>query len=313
MGHSDQVRSRAAGCLLGLAIGDALGAALEFTQRDSRPLLTEMVGGGPFDLPPGAWTDDTSMALCLADSLIACGDLVDDDVMQRFVRWWLSAENSSTGTCSDIGTTTRDALERYRTTGNPVAGSSAPRTAGNGSLMRLAPVAIGAGTLKCATDWARRQSSFTHAAPEAIEACALYADLLHRAIAGEPREHVLAVRDWRGEPAIAAIAAGSWKIKSRQAIRSTGYVLDTLEAALWAIGGAISFENALVRAVNLADDADTVGAVTGQLAGALWSAAEIPHRWLQPLVRRQAIEAMVEPLLAIRDRAEIDLTPPPPI
>jgi ADP-ribosyl-[dinitrogen reductase] hydrolase len=136
------VRDRAAGALVGLAVGDALGTALEFSERDTDAPLTGMVGGGPFGLRPGEWTDDTAMALCLADSLLARRGLDQRDLIARFVRWWRAGENSCTGTCFDIGGTTRRALAVFERTGNPVAGSTNPQSAGNGSLMRLAPVAI---------------------------------------------------------------------------------------------------------------------------------------------------------------------------
>src|ERR1700754_2398601 len=109
----EAVRDRAVGALVGLAVGDAVGTTLEFSRRDSMPPLKDMVGGGPFRLQPGQWTDDTSMALCLADSLLACDGLNQHDLMQRFLRWWRDGENSCTGECFDIGITTRTALMRF--------------------------------------------------------------------------------------------------------------------------------------------------------------------------------------------------------
>src|SRR3990172_9047568 len=122
-------KNRAVGCLLGLAIGDAVGTTLEFRARDTYPPLTDMIGGGPFNLKTGEWTDDTSMALCLADSLIACGDLDESDLMRRFLRWWRHGENSVNGRCFDIGNSTRHALETFERTGNPRSGSRKPETA----------------------------------------------------------------------------------------------------------------------------------------------------------------------------------------
>jgi ADP-ribosylglycohydrolase len=126
----DPTMNRGLGCLLGLAIGDALGTTLEFTSRDARPPLTDMIGGGPFGLEPGEWTDDTSMALGLAQSLLECGKLDQLDLMQRFVRWWRDSENSSNGKCCDIGVTTRSALARLLRTGSPAAGSTDPEAQG---------------------------------------------------------------------------------------------------------------------------------------------------------------------------------------
>ena len=139
---ADAICNRALGAFLGLAVGDAVGTALEFCARDSQPRLEDMEGGGPFLLPPGYWTDDTAMALALADSLAASEALDARDLMDRFVRWWQDGDYSCCGHCFDIGNTTRAALERYLRTRDPLAGSARPGSAGNGSLMRLAPVAL---------------------------------------------------------------------------------------------------------------------------------------------------------------------------
>jgi ADP-ribosyl-[dinitrogen reductase] hydrolase len=170
----DGATDRALGCLLGLAVGDAIGTTLEFSRRDEHPPLTDMIGGGPFRLRPGEWTDDTSMALCLADSLIACGRLDQRDL------------------CFDIGITTRQALQRFLDTGDPIAGSTDPHTAGNGSIMRLGPVALRwADDPEQAMSAARAQSVTTHGAPAAVEGCALLAEILVEAIATGDKASVL--------------------------------------------------------------------------------------------------------------------------
>ena len=137
------VRDRYRGALLGLAVGDALGTTLEFKAPGTFKPITDLVGGGPFGLKPGQWTDDTSMALCLAESLIEKRGFDPKDQMDRYCRWWKEGYLSSTGTCFDIGITVKTALAHYLRSGEPFAGSTDPFTAGNGSLMRLAPVAIG--------------------------------------------------------------------------------------------------------------------------------------------------------------------------
>ncbi len=188
-------------------------------------------------------------------------------------------------------------LRRYQRTGDPFAGLTAENTAGNGSLMRLAPAALFAlGDATEATLLARDQSRLTHGAPQAVEACAFFSGLLREAILGGDKAAVLAPRIWDGHAAVRAVAGGSWRGKKRAEIQASGYVIHTLEAALWAVGQTDSFEDALVLAVNLGDDADTVGAVTGQLAGALYGAAAIPERWLQPLAWRDRIEALATAL-----------------
>ncbi len=284
---------RAIGSLMGLAVGDALGTTLEFTTRDAQPLHTEILGGGAFGLEPGEWTDDTSMALCLADSLLARDGFDPKDVMDRYVRWWRNGENSPSGRCVDIGNTTYDALNRYEQLREPDCGSSDPLSAGNGSLMRLAPVPIfSCRNVEKAKEMAVLQSRTTHAATEAMEACEFFSELLVEAIDGSPKDEVLRTRSWSGRSVIGEIAKGGWKHKSRDQIQSTGYVVHSLEAAIWCVYGASSFEEALVTAVNLGRDADTVGAITGQLAGALWSCDSIPQRWLEVLQWREHIEEL---------------------
>ncbi|TXN00179.1 ADP-ribosylglycohydrolase family protein [Methylobacterium sp. WL64] len=308
------VRDRARGALLGLAIGDALGTTLEFSRRDTLPHHTEMTGGGPFQLQPGQWTDDTSMALALAESLLHAPDFDARDLMNRFVAWFRCGAYSCTNSCFDVGMTTESALKKFERTGDPISGATDPDSAGNGSLMRLAPVALH--TLHDIAEAERiagEQSRTTHGAPQAIEACSYFVQLLREAILGQPDvlrsrarigtdsdglrpRHLTEGLDFDLTPqvrtsdaAIDAIARGSWRTKTRDQIRSSGYVIHTLEAALWAVGTTDSFEAALTLAVNLGDDADTVGAVTGQLAGALYGASAIPERWLHPLAWRDQL------------------------
>ena len=291
---------RGRGALVGLAVGDALGTTLEFTVRDACPPHSEMTGGGPFRLAPGQWTDDTSMALALADSLIAHPGFDPSDLMQRFVSWWRTGAYSCTGSCFDIGVTTRSALARFERSSDPYAGSPDPDAAGNGSLMRLAPAALRhLHDADAARRLAAAQSRTTHAAPQAMEACAFFTDLLREAVLGRPKAQVLAARPWSGDAAVAAIAAGSWRGKPRSDIRSTGYVLDTLEAALWSVDQAGSFHDSVVLAVNLGGDADTIGAVTGQLAGALHGMSGMPTRWLDALAWRTELIEKADQLIAL--------------
>jgi len=288
-------RDRAIGAFLGLAVGDAVGTTLEFAPRDSRPRLTDMVGGGPFRLRAGEWTDDTAMALALSDSLATTHMLDERDLMQRFVSWHENGEYSATGACFDIGITTRNALARWKQAGDPIAGSTHPDTAGNGSLMRLAPVAVlhwrHRDRLR---DAAARQSRTTHAAPEAVDACVAYADVLADAIAGQPRSMVLRPRDDGYAGAIAGIMMGSWRGKNRAAIRASGYVAHALEAALWCVSRTTNFEDAVLLAANLGEDADTTAAIAGQLAGALYGASGIPDRWRERLAFCSRIMCMAD-------------------
>jgi ADP-ribosyl-[dinitrogen reductase] hydrolase len=305
----DAIRSRTIGSLLGLAVGDALGTTLEFTQRDSRPRLTDIEGGGPFGLEPGQWTDDTSMALALGDSLLACNGLNAHDLMTRFVAWWQEGAYSSTGSCFDIGMTVRAALSRFRQTDDPIAGSTDPMSAGNGSLMRLAPVAIRYWDDPDAlVDAAARQSRTTHGAPEAVDACVVYAQILADAIAGRPRSEVLRSREEPYAGAIADIVAGSWRGRRREDIRASGYVAHSLEAALWCVGRTGSFAEAVLLAANLGEDADTTAAIVGQLAGALYGHKAIPRHWLGKLHGQGLIYGMATSLV---DATSARKEPPP--
>lgn len=291
------LRDRARGALLGLAIGDALGTTLEFKPRDSYQPLTTLVGGGPFGLRAGEWTDDTSMALALGSSLVEQRRLDERDLMERFCAWAEKGEYSHNGHCFDIGMTVRAALGRFRASGNPVAGSTDPQSAGNGSLMRLAPVAIlYAFDPEGRIDAARRQSAVTHGAEEAVEACAAYADLLAEAIQGWSRAQVLAPRSgWTPEKVGRAMRMETlgW---DRAQVRGSGYVIHSLEAALWAVGRAGDFREAVLLAANLGEDADTTAAIAGQLGGALWGASGIPEDWLRLLAWRERITGLADQL-----------------
>ncbi len=295
---ADGIRDRALGAFLGLAVGDAVGTTLEFQTRDTRPRLEDMVGGGPFNLPAGAWTDDTAMALALADSLAASETLDCRDLMDRFVGWWRNGDYSCTGHCFDIGITTRQALTRYRRTGDPFAGSTDPKSAGNGSLMRLSPVVLRflhdrPHLVSAAADQCRT----THAANEAVDACRAFAEMLADAIAGAPRATLLSSRSFDGAPAIARVLAGSWRGRARHTVKSSGYVVDTLEAAIWSVARTADFRGAVLLAANLADDADTVAAVTGQLAGALYGLSGIPERWLDQVAWKDRLLDTAQRLL----------------
>ena len=292
------IRDRATGAFLGLAVGDALGTTLEFERRDEQPRLVDITGGGPFGLDPGCWTDDTAMALALADSLLASESLDCRDLMDRFVAWWQDGEYSCTGNCFDIGITTRQALEHYRRTGDPLAGSTDPMTAGNGSLMRLAPVALRFWSNRARLDSAAaEQSRTTHAALEAIDGCRAFAELLAEAISGEPRLNVLAPRSFEGAEAIKQILDGRWRGRKRDEIRSSGYVVHTLGAAIWSVARTGDFRDAVLLATNLADDADTVAAVTGQLAGAIYGLSGIPKQWIDQIAWKGRLIETAERLM----------------
>nr|WP_209262499.1 ADP-ribosylglycohydrolase family protein [Thiorhodococcus minor] len=300
------------GALTGLAVGDALGVTLEFTQPGGFEPIADMVGGGPFGLAPGHWTDDTSMALCLAESLIECQGLDAADQMRRYLRWRDHGHWSSTGRCFDIGNTVAAALRRFEATGDPYAGSEAPRTAGNGSLMRLAPIPLAFArepveAVRCA----RSMSRTTHGAAEAVDACRYMTALMVGALEGRSKDALLSPYfapqgvDWTAYPLggqIDPIAAGRFKERQPPEIRGTGYVAQSLEAALWAFYSAEDFEAGALKAVNLGEDADTTGAIYGQLAGAYYGISAIPERWRGLIVRADEIVQIADELARLGAR-----------
>jgi ADP-ribosyl-[dinitrogen reductase] hydrolase len=293
------------GCLLGLAAGDAVGTTLEFAVPGSFTEIDDLVGGGPFELEPGEWTDDTAMALCLASSLLDCGGFDARDQMDRYCRWRADGYMSSNGRCFDIGMTVSQALARYVADGNPFAGSQHPRAAGNGSIMRLAPIVLF--YFPSRTDiqrFARLSSETTHAAEECLDACAILAEAIRQALAGLPKDRLLARPSLESaSPGLRAIADGSWRTKPRAKVRGTGYVVESLEAALWCFAVTDTFADCILAAANLGHDADTTAAVAGQIAGAYYGVRSIPSSWLAQLARCDEIEAMARALYACRESA----------
>ncbi|WP_354699023.1 ADP-ribosylglycohydrolase [Paraconexibacter sp. AEG42_29] len=317
MSTDDQTRNRFRGALLGLAAGDAVGTTVEFKPRGTFPPVTDMVGGGPFSLPVGAWTDDTSMALCLAESLVECQGFDPVDQLQRYVRWYREGYWSSTGSCFDIGNATRAALTRFERTGEPFPGDADTDAAGNGPLMKLAPVALAyARHPAAAVARAGESARTTHGAPQAIDASRYFAGLLVKALNGAPVGELLhsgtvepSPGIWTSHPLdaeVATVAAASFLTKEPPAIKGTGYVVDALEAALWALRSTDTFEAGVLAAVNLGDDADTTAAIYGQLAGAIHGADGIPQQWLDKLVMRDEITALADALFELSQTISLD-------
>ena len=301
---------RFAGCLFGLATGDALGTSVEFSPPGSFTPLSDIVGGGPFGLKPGQWTDDTSMALCLAESLVERQGFDARDQMERYIRWYRSGYLSSTGSCFDIGSTTRTALLRFERTREPFSGSTDPNSAGNGSLMRLAPVAmLYFNDPAEAIERSGESSRTTHRAQAALDACRYFGGLLAGALSGESKKTLLSagyaplIDYWKRHPLvpeIEEIALGSFKMRQPPQIRGGGYVVQTLEAALWAFYLSVDFRSGCLLAANLGEDADTTAAVYGQIAGAYYGVQDIPERWRSVLALKETIQILTEGLYAAR-------------
>jgi ADP-ribosyl-[dinitrogen reductase] hydrolase len=298
------------GALLGLAIGDAIGTTLEFSFPGSFAQIDDMVGGGPFRLKPGEWTDDTSMALCLAESLIENSGFDPVDQLKRYTRWKNDGHLSSNGLAFDIGNTVRAALARFEKTHEPYCGSSHPSSAGNGSLMRLAPIPLFyAQRAVEAIERSGDSSRTTHGAATAIDACRYFGGLIVGAILGASKEELLSdcyspVQEyWQNNSMndeIKHVAAGSFKRLSPPEIVGSGYVVKCLEAALWAFHSSHSFREGCLLAVNLGNDADTTGAVYGQLAGAYYGEDEIPEDWRRKLSHNGLIRSFANTLFELK-------------
>ena len=258
---------RARGALVGLACGDAVGTTLEFRAPGSFDPIDDMVGGGPFALEAGQWTDDTSMALCLAESIIDSGGHDPVDQLRRYLLWRDHGYLSSNGRCFDIGNTTSEQLERFRRTGEPYDPLPDQQAAANGSLMRLSPVAIRwHDDIAKATERAADSSRTTHSAQRPVDACRVLGAMTAALIAGEPWGSVASTGFWQYGPLneqIEAIVEGSWRTREPPDIRGTGFCVDALEAAIWAVAGADDYGEAILRAANLGNDADTTAAIRG--------------------------------------------------
>ncbi|MEG3127632.1 ADP-ribosylarginine hydrolase Tri1 [Pantoea cypripedii] len=290
---------RAKGALVGLAVADAVGTTLEFQQRDQYQ-IDDMVGGGPFGLRVGEWTDDTSMALCLAETYLFKNRLDLTDFRNRLVNWYRYGVNSVNGICFDIGNTTRYALEQFLQQGDDWFGNVDPETAGNASIIRLSPsVIFQRHSLIHALYDAEQQGRATHGAVESGDCSRLLGLILYWLLNGADKQQALSAHVCPFNARTALINAGEYKHKDRNQIRSSGYVIDTLEAALWAVWHTDNFRDAILLATNLADDADSVAATAGQIAGALYGYSSIPEEWRKKLAEEQRIAKMAENLFIL--------------
>ncbi|KAI9682933.1 MAG: hypothetical protein M1829_006369 [Trizodia sp. TS-e1964] len=314
--------SRIRGSLLGLACADALGGPAEFHPRGTFPHIDSYQPNQNFNLPPGTWTDDTSMTLCLAQSLIDTGTFHAPTLLSHFIAWYRSGFLSATNECFDIGGATRIALSIWEThapasptTFDHAAGQAAVDRAldrksqcGNGALMRVAPLGLLYAPAQ-ARALARTQARLTHPYATNAEACALYTDLVALCMRGVAKEGLaehfgrmdIADADLRGRLG-GYKSLGDWEGRGQEGIKSSGYVVSTLEAALWCFFSTRGFREGAVRAVNLGDDADTVAAVYGGLAGAYYGCEGelgVPGEWVEGLVKREVIERVVEGLVEL--------------
>lgn len=271
------LKDRYLGSLLGLAVGDALGAPVEFKARGSFPLVEAMQAGGPFDLKKGQWTDDTSLALCLGTSLIEKNGFDPFDQIERYLKWFREGYMSCTGHCFDIGNTTKAALLRYEEHKEIYAGSPEDPPS-NGSLMRLAPIPLFYfKNLSDTIKYAGLSSKVTHAPLACIQSCEELALYIHRALTGMKKDDIFLGSEINFK-------------KSYEELSGKGDARLCLEAAMWCFYHTDDFESGVKLAVNLGDDTDTTAAVMGQLAGAFYGVQKIPDSMLRDLWEKEMIE-----------------------
>jgi ADP-ribosylglycohydrolase len=311
-GEAPGMRDRFRGLLLGLAAGDAAGQPLSHRRPGSFTPVGDLLGGGPFDLPRGAWSDETAMALCLAESLVACGRVDLSDQVARYAMWQREGANSSTGECVGISAATARALAQAQWTGQPRAGSHDPSRPDKEPLARIGPVvARFAQDPREAVEAAVECARVTHQAPVTLDAVRYLAALLAGALQGASRAELLSplfspvAGLWEGpplKPEVLAVARGGWREKAPPRIFGGGGAPAALEAALWAFDRSASLREAVLAAVNLGGDADTTGAIAGQLAGAYYGAPGLPAAWRAALAGRERIESLADALLAQASR-----------
>lgn len=304
--------SRARGALVGLAVGDALGTTNEFQPAGSFEPISDMVGGGVFRLEPGQWTDDTSMALCLADSLLALNRYDSYDVMERYDRWRKDGYRSSTGTCFDIGNQVMRSLWDFHESPRIPKGAPRSTSAGNGAIMRLAPVVI-AGfeerEIRQIVVTAGLSARETHYSVEAEAATEVFAALLVGALLGWAPEHIMNVGWASTGPAFDEMAArvisddpaerASWESET------SGYIVHGLRLAVHGLLDFPSFKDATLAIANLGGDADTNCAIYGQLGGAFYGIEAIPASWRSTLYQGEEIDALARALVDLRLEAPL--------
>lgn len=271
--HVDTLRS----AVYGTAVGDALGLPVQFLPRDSYPEVTEMIKGSELPWPAGTWSDDTSLTLATVDSLLTCEGVDIPDMRARFEDWLENGTYTPDGQVFDQGFTTVHALTQGH-------GCTNEQSNGNGSLMRILPLAF---VQNLSDEQIAQVSGITHAHPLSVEACTVYVHAAQLILDGFSLTEALETASLSSEifSYLADISS-----RKRNEIRSTGYVKDSLEASFWCLLTTDNFREALIRAVNLGDDTDTIGAITGGMAGLAYGMESVPDSWMNALRKKEIIE-----------------------
>jgi len=297
---SDIIQDKIKGSLIGLAVGDAMGAPYEF-KTAGYEVKEDYITGGVHNVTIGEWTDDTSMALCLAQSLIDNKGFNAKNQINNYLSWYEDGYFSTRSKCFDIGNTVARALDMYKKSNYPYSGIEGDANSGNGSLMRLAPIAMMYYNNQAKLiEYAAKSSQTTHKSELAVDACICYAQLIAGAINGHSKEELLSkefIQNKNLRSEIIAIVNGSYKID--KVYKPTGYVIDTLETALMAFYKFETFEEGLLYVVSLGEDTDTVGAVYGQLAGAFYGYESINKKYKIQLQKHDIIYNITEKLYSL--------------
>lgn len=269
--------NRLQSAVYGIAIGDALGLPVQFMPRDSYPEVTEMIKNEKLPWPAGTWSDDTSLTLATVDSLLTCEGVDIPDMRARFMDWMDNGAYTQDGEAFDQGFTTVHALTHG-------CGCTNEQSNGNGSLMRILPLAF---VKNLSDEQIAQVSGITHAHPLSVEACQVYIHAAQLILDGFSLSEAIETACLASETFAGLVDIGQC---SRSEIRSTGYVKDSLEAAVWCLLTTNNFRDALVKAVNLGEDTDTIGAITGGLAGIAYGMESIPEPWMNALRKKDIIE-----------------------
>ena len=300
--------SRIQGGIFGVAIGDALGVPIEFRKRNTFEKVTDFQYCQTFKLNPGEWSDDTSMTLCLAHSLITQKGFNLKNQTEQYIKWFLDGFMSHNGKAIGIGYTTLLSLTLYIKTKKIYTILTDEKYSGNGSLMRVLPVILFfAHDIEKAVYYSGESSKNTHGSQIAIDACRYFAYIICKIIHGTTKEEIKSkefkqqtIDFFNKKPLhkkVEKIIEGEYFEKNTDEIKSTGYVVDTLESALWSFITTDNFETALLKAVNLGDDADTVGSITGQIAGVYYGYNQIPNRWTKNIAKKEWLKSISHKLI----------------
>jgi ADP-ribosyl-[dinitrogen reductase] hydrolase len=297
------LRERFQGALVGLAVGDALAANTQFRKPGSFPAVGDLLGGGPFDQPRGAWTDDTAMALLLAESLLEREGFDAHDQVQRFVRWQREGYGSATGQCVGISANVARSLSTALYKRQPFAGSHDPETLDKDPLSRIAPaVMYFFADAPAAVANAAEAARLTAQAPMVLDCVRLMAAMVHLALSGRDKATVLhparelwATKNTR--PEVLVLYDGSYAHRMPPDITGGGGILQALEAALWAFHRTETFREGALLAANLGRDSDVVAAAYGQIAGAYHGVSAIPGIWRNSLMKQEVVIDSADRLL----------------